>query len=494
MTDAGTLAIGMLMQRFLARRCLRGMRSHSRHLSRAARGTVYVAAALLGTLAPAVATAQRTLVLDGVHLVDVDGDSLLRDRAIVVRDGRIVAIERAGAGPRRGARRVDLKGRYVIPGLWDMHVHLLSASRIDAVQRQLHQLLGYGVLGVRDMGSFVDSSLAILPALRADTLAPRITWVGPLLDGAKFRWSQRVAWHVTTTEEAARAVDSLARLEVNALKVYGSLNAREFREVMRTARQVGLPVVGHLPRGVSVTAAAEAGMRSIEHGGLDVVMWCAESGPARVGRVLDRWVREGYGGRFAEMETLWAARDTTQCRSQERAMSRAGTYVTPTLVLEMKDSSTLRSSALGTLDSTSLGYCRGTVAAIEQAPRASRERVFAQLLSDVRSLRDNGVRVLAGTDLGNPCLVPGASLHDELALFVRAGLTPLEALRAATTDAARAGGLSNDWIGLRVGNVAELVVLDADPRVGLETARTPRGVVHGGRWLDAATLQKLRVP
>ncbi len=470
------------------------MRLHSRHRSGAALGAAFLAAALIGGPAPALAAAQQTLVLDGVHMVDVDGDSVLHDRAIVIRDGRIVAIERAGAGPRRGARRVDLQGRYVIPALWDMHVHVLSASRISAVQRQLHQLLGYGVLGVRDMGSYVDSSLALLPALRADTLSPRITWVGPLLDGARFQWSQRVAWHLTTAEAASRAVDSLARLDVNALKVYGSLNAREFRAVMRSAQQRGLPVVGHLPRGISVTAAAEAGMRSIEHGGLDLVMWCAESGPARVGRVLDRWFREGYGGRFAEMEALWAARDTTQCHAQQRSLARAGTYVTPTLVLEMKDSSTLRSSALNTLDSASLGFCRGTVASIEQAPRESRERVFTQLLADVRSLRDDGVRVLAGTDLGNPCLVPGASLHDELALFVRSGLSPLEALRAATTDAARAGGLSDDWIGLRVGNVAELVVMDSDPRVELETARTPRGVVHGGRWFDAPTLQKLRVP
>lgn len=452
------------------------------------------AAALLLSAMPATAAAQQTLVLDRVHVVDVDAGSVARDRAIVIRDGKIVSIERAGAGPRRNARRIDLAGRFVIPGLWDMHVHVLSAGRLDAVQRPMRQMLGYGVLGVRDMGSYVDSSLALLPALRRDTLAPHITWVGPLLDGAKFQWSQRVAWHITSRGEAALAVDSLARLQVNALKVYGSLSAREFGEIARVAKQRGLPVVGHLPRGVSVTAAAEAGMRSIEHGGLDLVMWCAESGPARVGRVLDRWVREGYTGRYAEMEALWAARDTVQCHAQQRAMARAGTYVTPTLVLEMKDSSTLRSSAISTLDSASQGYCRGTVASIEKAPRESRERVFAQLLSDVRSLRDDSVRVLAGTDLGNPCLVPGASLHDELALFVRAGLTPLEALRAATTDAVRAGGLPREWIGVRAGNVAELVVMDGDPRLGLESARSPRGVVRGGKWIDAATLARLRVP
>jgi imidazolonepropionase-like amidohydrolase len=251
-----------------------------------------------------------------------------------------------------------------------------------------------------------------------------------------------------------------------------------------------------------VTATAESGMRSIEHGGLDLVMWCAVSGPQRVGRVLDRWVREGYTGRYAEMEALWAARDTSACHAQQRALARAGTFVTPTLVLEIKDSSSLRTAALSTLDSASQGYCRGTVGSIEQAPRESRERVFAQLLADVRSLHADGVGLLAGTDLGNPCLVPGASLHDELALFVRAGLTPMQALRTATTDAVRAGKRAGGTdaapgdavVGVRVGALAELVVLDADPREGLETARTPRGVVRGGRWYDAATLAALRAP
>lgn len=366
----------------------------------------------------------RVLVLDGVHVVDVDDATVTRDRAVVIRDGRIVEITRAGGGPQRGARRISLAGRYVIPGLWDMHVHVLSASQLAPVQRALRQQLGYGVLGVRDMGSFVDSSMALLPTLLADTLAPQIRWVGPLLDGAKFQWSQRVAWHLTTPDEATRAVDSLATLGVDAIKVYGSLNAREYAAVAAAAKARGLPVVGHLPRNVSVTAAAESGMRSIEHGGLDLVMWCAASGPQRVGRVLDRWVREGYTGRYAEMEALWAARDTSACHAQQRALASAGTFVTPTLVLEIKDSSNLHSPALSTLDSASQGYCRGTVGSIEQAPRESRERVFGQLLADVRSLHADGVGLLAGTDLGNPCIVPGASLHDELALFVRAGLTP----------------------------------------------------------------------
>ena len=279
--------------------------------------TVTLLAGCLHGSSGSAAVAGDTLVLDNATVLDLAADAVTTNRAIVIRGGRVIAIEAAGRGPRVQAKRVDLQGRWVIPGLWDMHVHTLSGATVDRVQPQMRRMLGYGVIGVRDLGSHVDSARALLPPLRADTLAPEIAWVGPLLDGAKFQWSQRVAWHLTTPDEATRAVDSLMVLGVSGLKVYGSLNAREFDAVIARARVHGLWVSGHLPRGVSVTRASEAGMRSIEHAGLDFAMWCTPDGPARVSRVLDRWVREGYAGRFAEMDALWVAREPAKWAYQK---------------------------------------------------------------------------------------------------------------------------------------------------------------------------------
>lgn len=455
---------------------------------------VSLAGCLHGSTASSTA-ADDTLVLDHATILDVATDSVIADRAIVIHNGRVAAIEAGGRGPRTGVRRVDLQGRWVIPGLWDMHVHTLSGATLSRVQPQLRRMLGYGVIGARDLGSHVDSSRALLPQLRADSLAPEIAWVGPLLDGAKFQWSQRVAWHVTTPDEAARAVDSLAALGVSGLKVYGSLNAREFSAVMAKARERGLWVSGHLPRGVSVTRAAQSGLRSIEHAGLDFAMWCAADGPARVGRVLDRWVREGYAGRFAEMDALWMARDTTACAAQNAAMATAGTFVTPTLVLELKDSTTLQSAAFASLDSLGWQFCTGTVASITKSPPAVRERIFSALLADVRAMHTAGVRLLAGTDLGNPCIAPGASLHDELGLFVRAGLSPIDALRTATVHAAHAMNLGTQFGAVRETFRADFVIVSGDPRQvgsGLARLRTPAGVVRAGRWVDSLALAGFR--
>jgi Amidohydrolase family len=464
--------------------------------SHALRATIVVALAGCARAAMSPLSAPPdTLILDHATVLDVASDTALIDRAVVIRGGRVIAIEAAGAVVRERARRVDLQGRWVLPGLWDMHVHTLSAGTADRVQPQLRRMLGYGILGVRDLGSYVDSSRALLPLLRADTLVPGIAWVGPLLDGAKFQWSQHVAWHITTPDAAAKSVDSLGALGVSGLKVYGSLNAREFDAVMARARDRGLWVSGHLPRGISATRAAQAGMRSIEHAGLDLVMWCAADGPARVGRVLDRWVREGYTGRYAEMDALWSARDPAQCAAQNRALATSGTFVTPTLVLELKDSTTLQSPALSALDSLGRQYCTGTVASIMQAPPAMRERVFAALLADVREMHAAGVRLLAGTDLGNPCIVPGASLHDELAWLARAGLPPIEVLRTGTVHAAQAMSLDSELGAVRTGFRADFVVVSSDPRAargGLAQLRTPAGVVRAGRWVDSVSLAGMR--
>ncbi len=176
-------------------------------------------------------------------------------------------------------------------------------------------------------------------------------------------------------------------------------------------------------------------------------------------------------------------------------MATAGTFVTPTLVLELKDSTTLLSPTLSGLDSLDRRYCTGTVAAISQAPRALRERVWAALLADVREMHAAGVRLLAGTDLGNPCLVPGASLHDELGWFVRAGLTPVEALRTATVNAANAMNLSGEFGAVRETFRADFVIVSSDPRAtdgGLARLRTPAGVVRAGRWVDSLSLAGLR--
>jgi hypothetical protein len=428
------------------------------------------------------------LVLDDVTLLDPASNTVTRNRAIAIRDGVIVGVYPAGVN---ATRRVSLGGRWVVPGLWDAHVHVLSTTRYQDLQPTLRRMIGYGIVAARDMGSLPDTARLIVPVAAGDTVAPFLTWVGPLLDGPRFQWSQRVAWHLTTEDGATRAVDSLAALGVSHLKIYGSLGRREFEVVARRARAHGLSFGGHVPNGVSPTAAAAAGMRTIEHIGLDLVAGCTSDGRARVGRVLSRWGAEGYGARFEEMQALWAARDINACEQQARALAAAGTFVTPTLGLELKGRAQTESAAYAALDSLGRVYCRGTVDAILSAAAPVRERVYQSLRDDVALLHRSGVRLLAGTDLGNPCLAPGVSLHNELELLHAAGVPAIDVLRSATVHPAVAQDL-RDWGRIEAGFKASLVVTATDPRISLAALRTPAAVFHRGVFLDSVSLARLR--
>ncbi len=457
-----------------------------------------IAAAMLSTSCTARARTlaeaiSGELVLRGVNVLAMDTDSALLNQDVWIRGGRIAAVAPSSSRDAPAAHNIQLQGQWVLPGLWDMHVHVLNSTDTARVARTLRTMMSYSVLGVRDLGSLPDSARTLLAQLSGRRDIPTLTWAGPLLDGRKFQWSQSVAWHITTESEAVAAVDSLAQLGVDWLKLYGSLGAREFHAVMQRARVLGKPVAGHLPQGVSATAAAAAGLRSLEHIGFDIVAGCTANGPARVGRVLSRWVSDGYAGRYNEMESLWAARDTVACASQARTIATNGMFVTPTLVLEIKDTTNWRPPALELLDSASAGYCNGTLASIEMAAPATRERIFQYLLNDVKQLSALGVRLLAGTDLGNPCITPGASLIQELRLMLRAGVAPMEVLRSATRYPALARD-GHDRTNGRVatGNEAELVVVAHDPRRNLETLAAPLGVVHRGAWVPGDSLRAHR--
>lgn len=453
--------------------------------------SVVVIASCRGNVEDGVAA--ETVVVDSVNVLPMSSDTALMNRAVVIRGGRVAQVLPAGVTI-RGSRRIVARGRWLMPGLWDMHVHLLSSTDTQRIMPSMRALLGHGVVGARDMGSLVDTAARLLPLLRTRSDAPELAWVGPLLDGAKFQWSQRVSWHMTTPSEAAHAVDSLHALGVTQLKIYGSLGRREFDAVVATARTRGLTFGGHLPRGVTPTQAAAVGMRTLEHAGLDLVAGCTPEGPARVGRVLGRWVAEGYGARYEEMESLWRARDTLACAAQARAIAGSGMFVTPTLVLELKDSTVLQDVRLALLDSASRGYCRGTMQGIMSATAATRERVYHRLRNDVRELSRAGVRLLAGTDLGNPCITPGASLHDELAVLVSSGVSVFEVLRSATVNAAAALDADASRGLVSPGYSASLVLVSGDPRRDPGVLRTPAGVLHRGTWHDSLTLAGWRSP
>jgi len=414
-----------------------------------------------------------------------------------VRDGRIAA-----AGPSasvrapRGATIVAGAGRYLVPGLWDMHVHLDGK---DAAWLPL--LVAHGVTAVRDVGTLraaEGDSVRRLAAARGWP-APRVYAAGFVVETpGSLAFMERLAtlaartphprprWargHVAvTTPEGATAVgDSVARTGGRMLKFIDPGTPAVYDALARTASAHGVALVGHAPqalRTVGPWRAVEAGQRSFEH--------------------LFGWAN-------ATDTMSEASRATLAARLRERNAA-----LVPTLLVSGQDRIPtdrfwdLVSDSLGRLDARNrwipasertqwavrLGMLRDPLRPWPAADAL--QRSYDRETAAVGRLHRLGAPVLPGTDLGMYLVYPGSSLHEELALLAReVGMTPFEALRSATLASARWAGVGDSVGAVRAGQAADLVLLDADPLADVAHLARIRAVVVGGRLHDRAALDAI---
>jgi hypothetical protein len=452
-------------------------------------------AALLVVLsAPASQAQSPELAITNTTVVRVADGALIPDQTIVIRGNRIAEVGSSRTTRfAKSATVVDGRGAFVIPGLWDMHVHAIRTTDVAAQSRIFGLFVANGVTGVRDMGSVFDTLLAVRPRiLRGDFgIAPRMVVAGPLLDGPRFRWSQRQSWHVVTADEARRAVDSLANARVDFLKPYSTLPREAYFAVVDQARRRGLRFGGHIPATVTALEASNAGQSSFEHNGMNVYDGCVDDAATRISSALGRWTREGYSAWYAERRSFHAARDSVRCASLLRTFRDNGTWMVPTVVNELKDSRALKRAAFAYLDSASRAACQGTVDMIAAVPDTLRLGFYDDFRREIAGLHASGLGILAGTDMPNPCLVAGFSLHDEIEELAAAGLSNRDALAAATINPARYLNATDSLGSIAAGMLADLVVLDANPLIDLANLRRIRAVVTDGRLLRRPTLDSL---
>ena len=436
---------------------------------------------LVASLALAgAAGAQDTLVLRHVTVVDVEAGTLVPDQAVVLRGGRIDAVgpdaEVGADGVRpEGAETLDGGGRFLLPGLWDLHVH--GVEHLET----LPLYLAHGVTGVRALGGDGPETVRLRDAVSArDILGPRILTAGPFLDG-----SREAADRVKVADAAAAedAVKALLRMDVDLVKVHNGLDGATFVAVCEAARKRGLPVVGHLPRDLSPLAAVEAGLSGVEHANLlaERVLRKEDTTPEAVDARVAAWAA-GEGAALAE------------------ALVARRAAFTPTLVAHR---GLVRGAdpGSGAWDDPRQAWCPPALDHDwrEQLPLdllpadflAQRRLVDRACAGVTKALHHAGVMVLAGSDAGAPHVYPGAGLHDELALLVEAGLTPAEALRTATVDAAAALGWDEQLGAVKPGRIADLVLLEADPLADIEAVRDLHAVFSRGRLLDREMLDGL---
>lgn len=406
--------------------------------------------------------AKTPLVLAGVTVVDVETGRLVEGVNIAIDGTRITA---AGAeveiGP--GARVVDATGLFALPGLWDMHTHSLWSA--DALATFLPLYVAQGITGIRDMGG----TLASLAAARDSLLGGRVAWprivaAGLVVDGAP-PVDASISVGVADSATAYSAVDSLARAGADFIKVYTLLEREVYFALVRAAKAAALPVAGHVPASVTPTEAARAGQRSIEHLLDELDLVCPVAEPAACERLAGVFREEGTW----LTPTLAALRPKARVDDPAYAEDPRLAYVVPALRND---------------------WLSGRVSRIERGPEylAGKRRHYADEVELTRFFHERGVPMLAGSDAGVPFSYPGFSLHDELGLLVEAGLSPLDALRAATIGPATFLGARDSLGTLATGWVADLVLLRENPLLDISATRSIEAVVLRGRYLDRATL------
>lgn len=458
--------------------------------------------ALAWLVAPALATSSpprpATIAITHVTVIDVVGEVARADQTVVIVGDRITAVGGAAAlQPPRGAQIVDGHGKYVIPGLWDMHTHLAKVGR-----SALPRLVASGVTGVREMGGSFETVRGWRDSIAAGTLlGPRIEMTGPIVENA--RWLRLVRRFseqrgdtagiramderipVATPEDAVRAVERVAALRVSMLKVRTTPPRPAFFALLREARRRGLRVVGHPPSGdVTLAEASDSGQVSFEHqllepqGNVWVSVLDAVSPDARTALV--------------------------------RRLITNHTAMTPTIVAgvgfrRIPDSTALAliDDSLGLRDPRRRCISREVAAdwrrAIEgkalEGAQPDWEALARQAVAHLRALDSAGVLLLAGTDLGSPLVYPGFSIHEELERLLReGGMSSARALRTATLNPARFFGVEREVGTVSAGKRADLVLLNGDPLSDIANVSRIDRVVLGGRLIDPRALAPCAPP
>lgn len=441
-----------------------------------------------------------------VTIVDVVDGRVVPGRDVVVRDGRIASI---GPSPEGSANHglvvVDGAGKFLVPGLWDMHVHSLKIS-----PQYTHPLsIANGVTGVREMWgcpALPDSFVACgddIERWRAGLrdrshLAPRYIMRSSFaINGDQGVPAAAPEFFRARNADAARAlVAHHAADGVDLLKTYTDVSVAAYQALAAEAAMRGLRVAGHLPVRVPLETVLAAGQHSVEHPRI-FLLECFR-GAADFRALPDSMAAytTGMRARFIDEH------DPVRCAERMAAMAASDTAWVPTLQV-------LRMSALAGnrafREDPRLRYIpfifrkglwqwdadHAVARATDAAGRDVETALYRLALENVRQAHEAGVRIIAGTDAGDTYVFPGFAIHDELAELVRAGLSPADALRSATIDAARFSGKAREFGSIEVGKVADMILLDADPLSDIRNTGKIAGLFFNGQYLDRAALDEL---
>jgi imidazolonepropionase-like amidohydrolase len=425
---------------------------------------------------------------------------------VVVWEQRISALgHSADISLPRGARVVDGRGKFLIPGLADMHVHLTGAGEPGGSREfMVPLLLANGITTVRDMGGYLESLVPLRKEIReGKRLGPQIFFAGPYLDGSPP--SFQPSFVVTNAVEASEDVRTLVGRGVDFIKVQSHLSRDAYFAIAKACAREHVTFVGHVPDRVTAAEASDAGQKSIEHL-TNVMRGCSKDEARLIRKQFLVTAKKETPAQSRTRQLAWQG-ELLRSFSTDEGSNLFGKFVgnqtwqVPTLIL-------LKNDAFPTPDNDFSRDARRKyiprrflegweAGASERDKGANREefelrrQLMDKSLQIVGKMNSAGVKIMAGTDTAAPFVFPGSSLHKELALLVEAGLTPMQALQAATKNPAEFLGNIQERGTIEVGKFADLVLLGADPVSDIHNTEKIVSVVLRGRFFDRDSLDSM---
>jgi imidazolonepropionase-like amidohydrolase len=433
----------------------------------------------------------RVIVIRHVNVIDVIDGRVLPNRFVRLNGTNIDGVEETNRSTPAGAVVLDGTHKYLIPGLWDMHVHLWYLQNLFPLY------LSWGIIGVRDMGSDPVRTRAWQHAVDQGTLlGPHVITCGKPFDGAPSDDPKLPVLMPRSPQEARDMYDRVDKEGVDFIKVLTRLPADSYYALIDRGRKWGLPVVGHVPDEVSVWDAIGARQKSMEHL-MGVALACSREEDQLRRMLLDSVRQQDSAKRREYSQRVLDTYDPARAEKLFQRMALFNSWQTPTLVMWSRTYNLDGADRFANPEqrripkTVRVDWPAPDNTAMPPAVAALIRSVWNRYLEIVARMQTDGVPLLAGTDTGDPWSYPGAELHEELELLVKAGLTPAQALRTATINPAKFLDAEDSFGTVQVGKLADLVLLDANLLDDIRNTRRIEGVFLRGQWLSKKKLDSL---
>ena len=437
----------------------------------------------------------QTIAFTHANVIDGTGAPVKKDQTVIIRWGKIAQIGGALKIP-PGAQTVDTTGKYMIPGLWDMHTHVAGITADPKWGKSLlPQYLAAGITSIRDMAGDIDALKSWQSQQAAGELAgPRMFVCGPFIDGSTQGFGFATDVRAATTPEEGRAlVRELKAKGVDFIKVGSQLSRATFMAIADEAKKLKVPFVGHVPDAVTPSEAARAGMKSQEHL-FGIALETSSKGDELRQQLVDARAKQDTPAVVRLVAESQQTTDDAKARALFAEFKKNGTWIVPTLAWTQITSTLSERTddpGLKPLPADLQKQWAPGQKVMSDGAQKYYARKYESDAKLVGMMNTAGVQILAGSDSLDPYVFPGSSLHRELELLVKAGLTPMQALQAATIQPSRFFGIQMGLGTIERGKNADLVLLDANPLEDIRNTRKVFAVMWAGRYYPKAQLEAM---